>query len=136
MSFSVSVWEPFKSYVVQKGEMEQSKIIETFEQMPWAKWLEKMAGKKPAEIYYSPSIEILNIDNKTTLTMSAVGAPDNYTYFIFYKRPKKVKQFLGLSEKLKEKYVSEIKNQTLADAMNCLHAFIKNDVEFLESKMI
>ena len=135
MNFTVSFWDPFKPYEIKMGEMDEAKVLETFEKVPWTNFLERMAGKKPSEINYSPTIEITNTENKTALTLSATGLPDKPEYYIFFKRSKKVKQLFGLSEKVKENYLSEIKGQTYDDASNCLKAFIKNDLDFIENKM-
>ena len=135
MNFTVSFWDPFKPYEIKMGEMDAAKVLETFEKVPWIKFLERMVGKKPNEINYSPTIEITNTENKTALTLSATGLPDKAEYYIFFKRSKKVKQFFGLSEKLKENYLSEAKGQTYDDASNCLQAFLKNDLDLIESKM-
>jgi hypothetical protein len=135
MNFRASFRDPFKPYVIELGDIEQDKIIEQFKKIPWAELLKKMIGKKEDDIHSSPTIEIENKDTKNTLTLSAVGTPDNFEYFIFYKRPKKVKYFFGLSEKIKENYLTETSKQTHQDAINCLNAFIKNDLDFLETKI-
>ena len=135
MNFSASFWDPFKPYIIQLGDIEQDKAIEKFEKIPWSEFLKRMIGKKEEEIHYSPTLEIENKETKNILTISAVGTPGNIEYYIFYKRPKEVKYFFGLSKKIKPNYLTETSKQTLDDAISCLNAFIKSDLDFLEDKI-
>jgi hypothetical protein len=135
MNFVVAFYDPFKPYIVQLGEMEQVKVIDTFQNIPWEKFLSKMEGKKPNEIYYSPSLDIENKEDKRLLTVSIVGKPAAFEYYIFYRRAKTVKTFFGLAKKEKQNYMTEIRNQTYTNALNCLNAFLKNDTDFLENKI-
>jgi len=66
--------------------------------------------------------------------ISAVGLPDDYEFYIFFKRPKLKKQFFGLSEKIDNDYLSDLTEQTEEDVLNCLNALINNDLDFLERK--
>ncbi|MNL59234.1 hypothetical protein D3C87_1829420 [compost metagenome] len=69
-----------------------------FEKFPWKSHLEEMENSK--NIFYSPSIEFENLSNKNGLAISAVGNPDKYDFYVFYKRPKLQKTWFGLSKKL------------------------------------
>ncbi len=90
---------------------------------------------KENEIYYSPSLEIENKDTKHGLSISAVGDPKNYEFYIFYKRPKKVKIFFGLKEKINSNYMSDKTGQTKQDVLDCLNALLRNDTDYLSSKI-
>ncbi len=115
--------------------MAQDSIVEHFEKMDWDGYLQKMENAKEEEIHYSPSLEIENIENRTGLAISAVGKPGNYEFYIFYKRPKKVKLFFGLMERLNENYLTDSKGQTKNDVMDCLKALLRNDTEYLAKKI-
>ena len=97
MNFRASFCDPFKPDIIELGDIEKDKIMETFEKIPWNKLLEEMKLKKENEIYYSPSLEIENKNNKNGLSVSAV---DGKEWYIFYKRPKLVKSFFGLIKKI------------------------------------
>ncbi|KAB1154291.1 hypothetical protein F7018_14840 [Tenacibaculum aiptasiae] len=84
------------------------------------------------DIHYSPSLEIENRDNKNGLTVSAV---DGKEWYIFFKRPKIVKKFFGLREKMDNHYLTDVTGQTIDDVRTCLGALIKNDLNFLEQKI-
>ena len=134
MNFRASFYNPFKPHPLEIGALAEDKIIETFEKIPWAEYLKKMEGKSEDLIHYSPSFEIENKVTKNKLTISAVSTASAIEYFIFYKHAKKVKSFFGLSEKIKENYLSEVSKQTHQDVINCLQALIQNDSVFLENK--
>lgn len=132
MNFRASFCDPFKPDIIELGDIEKEKIIETFEKIPWNKLLDEMKLKKESEIYYSPSLEIENKENKNGLSVSAV---DGKEWYIFYKRPKMVKKFFGLTEKIDKNYLTDVKGQTEDDVKVCLIALINNDLEFLEKKI-
>ena len=71
-----------------------------------------MEVAKEEDIFYSPSLEIENKDTKHGLSISAVGNHDSFEFYIFYKRPKIVKTFFGLKEKIKNGYLSDKTGQT------------------------
>lgn len=110
-------------------------IIDKFEKTQWADFLARMANVNENEIYYSPSLEIENTDTTNALTISAVGEAIDYEFYIFYKRPKKIKLFFGLKEKMDESYLSDKTGQTSQDVVDCLKALINNDTDYLSNKI-
>ncbi len=132
MSFRASFCDPFKSEIIELGEIRKDKIMEHFESIPWNEYLEKMKTAKDSDIYYSPSLEIENKENKSGLSVSAV---DGKEWYIFFKRPKLVKKFFGLSERMDNNYLTDITGQTIDDVRKCLKALINNDLKYLENKI-
>ena len=135
MNFRASFCDPFQKEIIELGSISKDSILDKFEKTPWADLLQQMSNAKEDEIHYSPSLEIENKENKHGLVISAVGDPDNFEFYIFYKRPKNVKSFFGLMEKVNENYTTDKTGQTKQDALDCLNALIKNDTEFLASKI-
>lgn len=132
MNFRASFCDPFKPDILEMGDIDKKNILATFENIPWNQILEKMAKAKAKEIHFSPSLEIENKDNKNGLSVSAL---DNGEWYIFYKRPKMLKKFFGLREKMEENYLSSRTGQTENDVRECLKALIENDLAFLEEKI-
>jgi hypothetical protein len=132
MNFRASFCDPFKSDIIEIGYISKNEIMETFDKIPWTEYLAKMKTAKQSDIHYSPSLEIENKDNRNGLSVSAV---DGTEWYIFYKRPKLVKRFFGLVEKLDNNYLTDIQGQTENDVRICLEALIKNDLKFLEEKI-
>ncbi len=132
MKFRASFCDPFKPDIIELDTIEKDKTMEIFEKIPWNKLIDEMKSKKENEIYYSPSLEIENMDNKNGLSVSAI---DEKEWYIFFKRPKMVKKFFGFTEKMDNNYVTNVTGQTEKDVRECLIALINNDLEFLESKI-
>ena len=132
MKFRASFCDPLKPDIIEIGKVEQNKIMELFENIPWKEHLEKMKKVDDKDIYYSPSLEIENLDNKNGISISAI---DENEWYIFYKRPKRVRKLFGLIETLDNNYVTEIQGQTTDDVKMFIKALIKNDLHFLENKI-
>lgn len=135
MNFRASFCDPFKPEIIELGDIQTEYILDKFENTPWADYLRQMESAKEEEIFYSPSLEIENKDTRHGLAISVLGKPDDFEFYIFYKRPKKVKVLFGLKEKLKEDYLTDKTGQTKQDVLDCLNALIRNDTEFLENKI-
>jgi hypothetical protein len=134
MNFRASFCDPFQKEIIELGDISKDSIVNTFEKTPWIDFLRKMESGGQKKIYCSPSLEIENKETKHGLSISAVGDPDHFEFYIFYKRPKKVKSFLGLKEKIKEGYVTDKTGQTKQDVLDCLNALLRNDTEYLGNK--
>jgi hypothetical protein len=132
MNFRASFCDPFNPKIIEMGDIEKDKVMETFDKIPWKDYLEKMETANENEIHYSPSLEIENKENKNGLSVSAI---DGTEWYIFYKRPKLVKRFFGLTEKLDTNYLTEIHGQTERDVRECLSALLRDDLRFLEEKI-
>ena len=135
MKFRASFCDPLKPDIIELGDISQDTIIDHFEKINWNDYLQKMAIANQDEIYYSPSFEVENKESKNGLAISAVGDPNNYEFYIFYKRPKNVKSFFGLKEKVNENYSTEIQGQTKNDVLDCLKALLRNDTVYLANKV-
>jgi len=129
MEFSISFCDPLKKDIVEMGDIAKDKVFEIFEDIKWNSYLSKMKDVRDEDIYFSPSFEIENKENKNGLSISAVGEPDNFEFYIFYKRPKMIKSFFGLLKKMKEDFLTDVTGQTKKDAL------LKNDADFLETKI-
>lgn len=135
MNFSASFCDPFEREIIEWGNIQKDKIIDKFENIPWEDFLKRMASAKADEIFYSPSLEIENKDTKHGLSISAVGSPEKYEFYIFYRRPKNTKAFFGLINNLKEDYLSDKTGLTKQDTLDCLDALLRNDTAYLSNKI-
>ena len=135
MQFRASFCDPFQKDSINLGLLSKEAVISHFESIDWATHLSKMADANQEDIYFSPSLEIENNDTNFSLCFSAVGEPDDYEFYIFYKRPKTVISASGKEVVISSDYISDITGQTKQDAIDCLNAFIQNDTAFLENKI-
>ena len=134
-AFKATFCDPLKPDIIELGDLSQDTIIDHFEKINWNDYLQKMITAKQDQIYYSPSFEIENKESKNGLAISAVGDPNNYEFYIFYKRPKNIKSFFGLKQKVNENYSTDIQGQTKNDVLDCLKALLKNDTAYLANKV-
>jgi hypothetical protein len=132
MIFHITFCDPFKSEVIDLGYIEGNLVLDRFEAIPWQTILQEMKGKPDNEIYYTPSLDVENQKNKNQLSISAVGEPDNFEFYIFYKRPKTIKTVFGLLKKHVDDYVTDVTGQNREDVLNCLKALINEDLQFLD----
>lgn len=135
MNFRASFCDPFKPDIIELGDIQMENVIQKFESVPWTDYLRRMESAKEDEVFYSPSFEVENKDNKHGLAISAIGEPHSYEFYIFYRRPKTVKTFFGLKEKIDENYTSDITGQTKQDVLDCLNALLRNDTDYLANKI-
>lgn len=96
-----SICDPLKPEVIEKGEISAEGFIRVMEQFPWEDELKKLneAERSGKKIYFSPSLELENTVNNHGVTASAVGAPDDYSFMVFYKRPKAQGDLYNVSDR-------------------------------------
>jgi hypothetical protein len=132
-NYQWTICDPASPAVIEKGAIQKEDILETFRRFPWIDELRKMASMKEEDIHFSPSLEFENKDTKQGVSFSIVGDETTHEFYIFYKRPKTLKSFFGLSKKEMEDYISDITGQSMDDAINFLNAFLNNETDKLES---
>ena len=80
-------------------------------------------------------LSVLEVENKNNKNGLSISIVDDNDWCVFYKRPKSEKVFFGLFEKVNENYLTDITKQSKKDAIECLNALLRNDLEFLERKI-
>jgi hypothetical protein len=133
-TFKATFCDPFKEDIVQLGELPANSVIDIFEKIPWIDYLQR-ADAAPDDVQYSPSFGLENVETRVLVECSIVGPVDKHQWYIFFKRPKMVKAFFGLTQKMDDGYLSELHGQTKSDVTACLNALINGDVAFLENKI-
>ena len=131
-NFRYSICEPLNPNIIEKGNISKEEVIKIFEAFPWNKYLLDLLNGN--EIYHSPSLEFENTENRNGITISAVGEPENFEFYIFYKRPKEIKYFFGLMSSTNENYTSDLTDQNEKDVIECLVPLVNEDSIFLENK--
>ena len=134
MNYRGSFCEPFSPDIIELGDIREEDIIDKFESINWVNYLKQMEGMKEEEIHYSPSLEIENKDTRHGLSISAVGDPNTYEFYIFYKRPKLVTKLFGLVKNLDENFLSDRTGQTSNDVRDAVTALINDDLTVLEKR--
>ncbi len=135
MSFRASFCDPFSPDTIDLGPIQKDQIIPKFESTNWGALLQKMDITEETLVYFSPSLEFGNTETHHSILLSAVGDVDDFKFYIFYKRPKKIKSCFGLRERTDENYVTKKTHQSGQTALDCLNAFLIDDYEYLASKI-
>ncbi len=134
-TFRHSFCDPFKPDAVELGDVESIEIISRFEQIPWNEIISTMGKAKKSDIHYSPSLEFEDKNTKHAVSISGVGSTNLEEFYVFYKRPKKVKKLFGLIESNDPEYLTDVTGQTKKDVIDILNALINGKYDFLDSKI-
>lgn len=136
-----SICDPFRKDVVKKGKIEFSEVLSTFQEFPWLETLKKMEHTPEEDIYYSPSVEFYDNEQKRGLEISAVAngdhvANDGFIFYVFYKRPKTfiTKKWFKQTEQHNPEYVSECLDLSLDETKDILKNFAMQRYDDLEKK--
>lgn len=137
MPFTVLMNGPLNDEVTDPVPIDKHSLVSKFESIEWAGMLGKDApGEEYDDVYYTASLEIANDETSQYMDIHALGNQQKYEFNITYLRPKRVKTFFGLKEKLDENYGTELTGQTRKDVIDCLQALSRNDTDFLEKKFV
>lgn len=134
-NYYYTICEPLNPEIVDKGDVAKENIIQTFEQFPWIHYLKQMEGKKDSEVYYSPSLEIMNKVTRHGLSISIVGDELKNEFFVFYKRPALVKSLFGLIKRNVDDHLTDITGQTKDDVLKILREYINENYAWLNEKI-
>lgn len=134
-TFRHSFCNPFKPEVIELGDVESQEIISRFEQIPWDEIISRMREAKESEIHYSPSLEFEDKTTKHGVSISGVGTSGLEEFYVFYKRPKRVKKFFGLIENDNPEYLTDVTGQTKKNVIDVLNALINGEYDFLDRKI-
>lgn len=137
MKFKATQCDPLNPNIIELGDISPENIVTAFHKINWPDLLKKMTAVEPEEIYFSPSFEVENTETKHGLAISAVGDPEDFEFYIFYKRPKliKIKKLFSTKEEMNPNYTTDLTGQDENDVVDCLNALIHNDTAFLDQKI-
>ncbi len=128
-----TVCDPLEKDVIEKGVIEKNKILETFVNYPWKDEL----NKRPSfdgEPFFSPTLEFIDTKNCQAIAFSVVDDFNGLSFYLFYKRPQKVKKWFGLVSKYDPEYVSDLLDQDFNSAKEILEQFLNQKFQELENK--
>lgn len=132
--FSYSICEPLNPMIIQKGEILHEEMANVFHSFPWSDYLAQIEQAKESEIYYSPSLEFQNQNNKQSIIASAVGDPDEYEFYLFYRFPNTKSIPNPQTGEVEAFIMYEIRAQKHQDFLNCIRALIEEDTAYLRKK--
>lgn len=125
MKFSVSFCDPLSPEILELGDLEEEKVVEVFESIPWKDYLVETNPMDDQDVHYAPSLEVENKKLNIGLELSAI---DENEWHLFFR--KSIDS--NAPESIENELMNELKGQSEADATACLHAFLKIDLDYLE----
>ena len=135
-SFKYTICEPLNPTIVDKGKVTAEEFINVLQNFPWLDMLRELENAEPSEVYYSPSLELVDLKSNHSLAISIVGPDSDLDYYIFYKRPKtitKTKWFKTV-EVVDPEYLTERVGQSKEDMEDAFKALLEGNFELLESR--
>lgn len=134
--FTYSICEPLNPNIIQKGAVSEEAFRSVLETFPWLELLRSMESAAEDEIHFSPSLELKNVATKHSLAISIVGPEEDLEYYIFYRRPKTVKQkkWFKTVDVFDPDYMTDRTGQTASDVMDAFDALLRGDHEMLENR--
>lgn len=135
MKYKYSICHPDKEEIEYSTQiLSASDVKKIAESYPWEQELMKLARLKPEEVCYNPSLDFTNLDNSYSFCLTVEGMPTDYSFSVWYNRPKSIKPFFGLfGKRVKFKVID--KRFTIKESFELLNRFLNNDYQFIENKM-
>lgn len=128
MNFDLYFLDPYDPNIQKLGNFHRDEVLKQFEKYDWNDYLVKMDSPHSPKTYYSPSFQIYEPNSKYGLTVSLI---EDKCWYVFFMRPKLVKRFFGLSEKMKEKYITDIRDKSEKEVREYMNAFINGQFSYI-----
>jgi hypothetical protein len=125
MKFSVSFCDPLSPEILELGDLEEEKVVEVFESIPWRDYLVETNPMDDPDVHYAPSLEVENKKLNIGLELSAI---DENEWHLFLR--KSIDS--NAPESIENELMNELTGQSETDAIACLNAFLNVDLDYLE----
>lgn len=135
MSYTCTICYPEKSEIEHPGEVlstEQVKYIAS--NYPWRSELQKLNRMPFEEVCYNPSLDFTNQEDNHSFCLTAEGEPEDFSFSVWYNRPKMKKVFFGLLGE-REKLEVIDKSFSKENAFKLLDKFLAKDYQSVEQEM-
>ena len=135
--FRYSICDPLKPEIQEMGTVTKEEFIRVMNDFDWMKMLNSLnqAESNGEKIFFSPSLELENLQTKQGITVSIIGEEENHEFYIFYRRPKKIKTALGLIDSPEGLYeTSDYQEQWMEDAEDAFTVLLEGDTDTLEDR--
>jgi len=133
MKFKLSFCNPFTPNIEDLGRKNDSEIIDCFKNIPWEDFLDRMVKVDKDKLAYSPTLEIIDTSTKHAISISALG---DGVWLVFYKRPKLVSKWFGLTQVLDENYNTEVEVGNQEHVIEFIQALLENNHSHLENNIL
>jgi len=132
MTFKYSICHPNKENIEYRNNpISDEEVIRVAEKYSWIEQLNLLDSLE--EIYYSPSLDFICLENNRSLCLTAVYDKERKIEFsLWYSRPKKVKVLFGLLGESEKTVVDDVWSFTFENALKYLEHFVKGRYPVIE----
>ena len=116
---------------IEKGHVRSADLVATFTAYPWASQVQKQLNANESKICFSPSLEF-TAPNGQSLCFSAVPNKGSFAFYAFYKRPKTIRSWFGLSTKCDPNFSSDLLDLSLEQSAKLIQHFGDQNYDQLE----
>lgn len=99
--FQWTICDPLIADIIQKGDIEKTDIIKTFQAHTWQEMLKKQHDAKEEDLHFSPSIEFKNTNDGSSLSIVVIGKQQaDHVFYAFYIPPGKTAENIQQAQNL------------------------------------
>ncbi len=134
MNYKYSICFPDQKEIQYFNEpITRKEVLEIAKNHPWKEQLEIAETTDQKHIYYSPSLDFVNLQNERSLGLTAIYDEKNEIEFsLWYNRPKMVKVFFGLLGEKETMSVNDVWGFNYNQAISFLEHFINGNYPIIE----
>ena len=133
MKFKYSICHPLKKNIEYINHpITKYEVLKIVENYPWKEKLELQANSNNDDIYYSPSLNFLNIENNRSFELTAnFDKKNNIEFSLWYNRPinRKILGFIKVKNRMT---VSDIWDINYDKSLYYLKLFLNGSYEQVE----
>lgn len=134
MNYKYSICYPDQKDIVYFDQPISAKeVMDIAKNHPWKEQLEITEKTNQDSIYYSPSLDFVNLQNGRSLGLTAVLGENNEIEFsLWYNRLKKVKVLFGLLGEKENMSVDDVWGFNIEQAFFYLEQFVNGNYQMIE----
>jgi hypothetical protein len=134
MTFKYSICHPDKENIKYKNSpISENDVLEIAKNYPWIEKLKISNSLKREDIYYSPSLDFVCLENGKSFCLTAGYDKNGYLEFsLWYLRPKKVKVLFGLFGEKEKMVVNDFWSLYFNKSLKYLEYFVSGNHSLIE----
>jgi hypothetical protein len=134
MPYKYSICYPNKKDIEYPSQiLEEDQVLDLVKNYPWNEQLDLTKKLNENEIFYSPSIDFTNTQNKISFCLTAHIEKGQTMFSIWFKRPKEVNVLFGILGKKNKIVVDDFWSLSLEGSTKYLEYFLNNEYQKIEN---
>lgn len=135
MTYRYSICHPDKQQIEYFNlPISGSDVLSIAKNHKWIEQLELSETLDQNKVYYSPSLDFVNINTNRSFCLTAdFNKNKELEFSLWYNRPKKVMIFFGLFGKYEKMSVDDVWHFNFDDAIKYLEHFVNGNYQIIEN---